>query len=93
MSDERRKARLLLRAAAVVFAVSVLSGFIPIRAGISYDPTRVVKCGSFFISTEWGGDEGCQAAFADRIMWAAGALLVAVLLVIVAGVSRAVNRE
>lgn len=93
MSDERRKARLLLRVAAALFAVSLLSGFIPIRAGISYDPTRVVNCGSFFISTDWGGDEGCEGAFFDRIVWAAGTLLLAALLVLVAGVSRAVNRE
>ena len=93
MSDERRKATLLLRAAAVLFAVSLLSGFIPIRAGISYDPTRVVNCGSFFISTDWGGDEGCQAAFFYRIVWAAGTLLLAILLALVGGVSRAVYRE
>ena len=93
MSDERRKATLLLRAAAVPFAVSLLSGFIPIRAGISYDPTRVVNCGPFFISTDWGGDEGCQAAFFYRIVWAAGALLLAILLALVGGVSRAVYRE
>lgn len=93
MSDERRKARLLLRAAAVLFAVSLLSGFIPIRAGVSYDPTMVVNCGSFFISTDWAGDEGCEGAFFDRILWVAGALLLAVLLVVVAAVSRAVDRE
>lgn len=93
MSDERHKVRLLLRAAAVLFALSLLSGFIPVRAGISYEPTRVVNCGSFFISTDWSGDEGCEGAFFDRILWAAGALLLAVLLVLVAGVSSAVNRE
>ncbi len=93
MNDEQRKARLLLRAAVVLFAVSLLFIFVPTRAGISYDRTRVVNCGSFFVSTDWGGDEGCQAAFLDRMVWAAGTLLLAVLLVIVAGVSRAVNRE
>jgi hypothetical protein len=93
MSEERRKARLLLRAAAVLFAVCLLSGFIPVRAGVSYDPTMVVNCGSFFISTDWGGDEGCEGAFFDRILWAAGAILLAVLLVVVAAISSAVDRE
>ena len=92
MSDERRKVRLLLRAAAVLFALSLLSGFIPVRAGISYEPTRIVNCGSFFISTDWS-DEGCEGAFFDRILWAAGALLLAVLLVLVAGISSVVDRE
>ena len=87
MSDERRKVRLLLRAAAVLFAISLLSGFIPVRAGLSYEPRRVVNCGSLFISTDWSGDEGCEGAFFDRILWAAGALFLAVLLVLVAGVS------
>lgn len=52
-----------------------------------------MNCGSLFISTDWSGDEGCDGAFFDRILWAAGALLLAVLLVLVAGVSSAVNRE
>ena len=93
MSDERHTARLLLRAAAVLFAAVLLSGFIPVHAGVYYDPTMVVNCGSFFISTEWRLDEGCDGAFFDRALWAAGALLLAVLLVVVAGISRAVNRE
>jgi hypothetical protein len=94
MSDERRKVRLLLRTAAVLFAVALLSGFVPIRAGISYDPASVGNCGSFFIRTERGGDEGCEGAFFDLILWwAGGALLLAVLLVLVAAVSSIVDRE
>ena len=72
MSDERRKVRLLLRTAAVLFAVALLSGFVPIRAGISYDPANVGNCGSFFIRTERGGDEGCEGAFFDLMLWWAG---------------------
>ncbi len=86
--------RLLLRTAAVLFAVAVLSGFVPIRAGISYDPTNVGNCGSFFFRTERGGDEGCEGAFFDLMLWCAGgALLLAVLLVLVAAVSSIVDRE
>ena len=91
----RRIAKSLLRVAAGLFAVFLVLGFVPTRSlAVEYVvPNKVVNCGSFFISNEWSGDPGCEQSILARMAWMGGALALALLLALVAGVLMVVARD
>ncbi len=91
----RRIARSLLRVAAGLFVIFLVFGFVPTR-GLAVEyvvPNKVVNCGSFLISNEWSGDPGCEESILARMAWIGGALALALLLVLVAGVLLVVARD
>lgn len=69
----KKTGKVVLFAALILFASSVLLALIPVRAtAVEYtregQPPMVVNCGSFpFRRTEWSGDAGCDKARTRRI--------------------------
>jgi hypothetical protein len=68
----KQAGRVLLFAALVAFAGSVLSALIPVQAtAVEYvretEAPKVVNCGSFPFRTEWSGDAGCDKARTRRL--------------------------
>ena len=91
----RRIAKSLLRVVAGLFVIFLVLGFVPTRGlAVEYAvPNRVVNCGSFFISNEWSGDPGCEKSILARMAWIGGALAVALLLAVAAGVLVIIARD
>ena len=68
----KKTGKVVLFAALILFASSVLLALIPVRAtAVEYtregEPPMVVNCGSFPFRTKWSGDAGCDKARTRRI--------------------------
>ena len=68
----KRTGQVVLFAALMLFASSVLLALIPVRAtAVEYtregEGPKVVNCGSFPFRTKWSGDAGCDRARTRRL--------------------------
>ncbi len=82
----RRTAKIGLRVAAALCAIFLVLGIVPTRglAVVYAQPNKVVNCGSFFISNEWTGDDGCEKSILARMAWMGATLALAVMLALAA---------